>query len=315
MCDSEAHNSQFVEGSDALLSPPALEGFASSGYHLSGSTSSGYEVPGGSLFSDISESVLADPQIQQLLEDPSSLEDLFHDADQLSWLVNPLTHHINAKLAGGRADGLPQSPKSPIKPARAQERMQPGGNRVSTSDDATCVGGIGGSEAAGNARAEGLTHQEPSKNPHAAAGVAGGEDAHEGKTQLATLASPRTIAAEGVRQTDASGAGASWRCGRQPGVASERSPHAPVAPPYTASAVGPTPTCSRSCRGYSDGGPGERVERVRRAWLWCCRLIFAVGADGSENERGEREQKRGTRAGARSEGRRKSRIEERDPHR
>jgi hypothetical protein len=41
------------------------------------------------------------PQVLQLLEDPGiPLEDLFNDSE-LSWLVEPLTHHINAKLAAG----------------------------------------------------------------------------------------------------------------------------------------------------------------------------------------------------------------------
>ena len=61
-------------------------------------------MPGANMFSDISESVLSDPQVLQLLEDPSGLEDLFADAE-LSWLVEPLTHHINAKLVAGDAGG------------------------------------------------------------------------------------------------------------------------------------------------------------------------------------------------------------------
>jgi hypothetical protein len=43
-------------------------------------------------------------QVLQLLEDPANLEDLFSDVE-LGWLVAPLTHHINAKLAGGGASG------------------------------------------------------------------------------------------------------------------------------------------------------------------------------------------------------------------
>ena len=69
-----------------------------------GGAAAGAHVLGANVFSDISESVLSDPQVLQLLEDPSGLEDLFADA-QLSWLVEPLTHHINAKLVAGEAAG------------------------------------------------------------------------------------------------------------------------------------------------------------------------------------------------------------------
>ena len=69
-----------------------------------GGAAAGAHMLGANVFSDISESVLSDPQVLQLLEDPSGLEDLFADAE-LSWLVEPLTHHINAKLVAGEAAG------------------------------------------------------------------------------------------------------------------------------------------------------------------------------------------------------------------
>mmetsp|Transcript_21088 Transcript_21088/g.70253 ORF Transcript_21088/g.70253 Transcript_21088/m.70253 type:complete len:283 (-) Transcript_21088:51-899(-) len=49
------------------------------------------------LYSDISESFLSDPQISSLLQDANSIEDIFGESN-LSWLVEPLTNHINAKL-------------------------------------------------------------------------------------------------------------------------------------------------------------------------------------------------------------------------
>jgi len=71
---------------------------------VNGGAAAGAHMLGANVFSDISESVLSDPQVLQLLEDPSGLEDLFADAE-LSWLVEPLTHHINAKLVAGEAAG------------------------------------------------------------------------------------------------------------------------------------------------------------------------------------------------------------------
>ena len=127
-------HSQVVGCADAVSSPPALEGGAASGN----------DAPGGNLFSDISESVLSDPQIQQLLEDPSGLEDLFNDAE-LSWLVDPLTHHINARLAEGRGDGLPGSP---TKPTVAQNDVDVGAHPIA-SVGKECVTEGGGGDVSG----------------------------------------------------------------------------------------------------------------------------------------------------------------------
>jgi len=69
-------------------------------------------IPGLNVFSDISESVLQDPQVLLLLEDPDGLEDLFSGDIELSWLIEPLTHHINAKLAGGGGGGIELSTPS-----------------------------------------------------------------------------------------------------------------------------------------------------------------------------------------------------------
>ena len=128
-------HSQVVSCAVAVSSPQALEG----------GVASGNDAPCGNLFSDISESVLSDPQIQQLLEDPSGLEDLFNDTE-LSWLIDPLTHHINARLAEGRGDGLPASP---TKPTVAQNRVDVAADPVANAVGKECVTEGGGGDVSG----------------------------------------------------------------------------------------------------------------------------------------------------------------------
>lgn len=203
-----------VEGSQvdacahAASSPPALDG----GTH---------DVSGANLFSDISESVLSDPQIQQLLEDPSGLEDLFNDAE-LSWLVDPLTHHINARLAEGRGESLPPSP---TKPARAHNRVDVSGDPAAGKDglvegEGGSIEGRGGSRLAGpGARAmsppgsAGMVpsshHASPDKDIRERGQAHGAEKVAADATGAAVSASAERVS-RACLSWRARGAGARW---------------------------------------------------------------------------------------------------------